>query len=52
MKMPDFIDQVVPLLADPPPSGEILVQGVHALRFAERDRMYAQRFADVNSMKW
>jgi hypothetical protein len=35
-----------------PPSGEILVQGVQALRFAERDSTYDQRFADVNSMQW
>lgn len=52
MKMSDFIDEIVPLLADPPPSGEILVQGVQALRFAERDSTYVQRFADVNSVKW
>ena len=34
------------------PEGEILVQGVQALRFAERDSAYDQRFADVNSMQW
>jgi hypothetical protein len=27
MPLKDFIDQVMDLLADPPPSGEILVQG-------------------------
>ena len=52
MPLNDFIDQVMKLLADPPPSGEILVQEVQALRFAERDSTYVQRFADVNSMQW
>jgi uncharacterized oxidoreductase len=52
MPLADFISEVMDLLADPPPSGEILVQGVLALRFAERDSTYDQRFADVNSMQW
>jgi uncharacterized oxidoreductase len=52
MPLADFIGEVMDLLADPPPSGEILVQGVQALRFAERDSTYDQRFADVNSMQW
>ncbi len=52
MPLPAFISEVMDLLADPPPSGEILVQGVQALRFAERDSTYDQRFAEVNSMQW
>ncbi len=52
MPLDDFLGQVMGLLADPPPSGEILVPGVEPLRFAECDSTYAQRFADVNSMQW
>jgi hypothetical protein len=52
MPLDDFIDEVLRLLADPPPSGEIAVPGVHALRYAERDGTYEQRFNDVNTMVW
>lgn len=49
MPMADFIHEAMDLLKEPPPSGEILVQKVHALRFAERNDNYIQVFRDVNS---
>jgi uncharacterized oxidoreductase len=52
MPLHDFVDQVMELLADPPPSSEILVPNVKPLRFAERDGTFEERFTDINSMQW
>ncbi|MGO4570091.1 hypothetical protein AB4Z52_34950 [Rhizobium sp. 2YAF20] len=44
-----FIPEVMELLADPhPPGGEILVERVKALRWAEKNGDYGQKFALLN----
>ncbi|WP_118856873.1 SDR family oxidoreductase [Sphingomonas mesophila] len=41
----EFADEVMGLLAQQPTPPEILVQNVHPLRFAERDRTFEERLA-------
>ncbi len=49
MPLADYIAEVMQLLGDPhPPRGEILVERVKALRFAERSGNYEQTFALLN----
>ncbi len=51
MKMTDFIAEVMKILKSPPASGEILVEGVKALRNAEKDGKYEKVFETVNSIE-
>ncbi len=48
MPLADFIAETMDLLKDPPPSGEILVDRVHALRFAEKNGNYDAIFQNMN----
>ncbi len=48
MPLDEYIAEVMELLKNPPPSGEILVQRVHPLRFAERKGNYEQVFEGMN----
>jgi uncharacterized oxidoreductase len=50
MKMEDFIAAVMPLLSHPPESGEVIIEQVEPLRYAERDEKYPELFKQVNSM--
>lgn len=49
MPLADYIAQTMTLLRNPPPSGEILVERVKVLRFAEKNGNYDQVFQTVNS---
>ncbi len=50
MPLDDYVAEVMQALADPrPPRGEVLVSRVRALRFAEQDGAYDQRFALLNA---
>ena len=49
MPLAEFIAEVMQLLGNPhPPRGEILVERVKALRWAERNSDYEQKFALLN----
>jgi uncharacterized oxidoreductase len=49
MPLADFIAEVMQILRDPhPPRGEILVERVKALRWAEKNGDYEQKFALLN----
>jgi uncharacterized oxidoreductase len=49
MSLAEFIAEVMQLLGDPhPPRGEILVERVKALRWAEKNGDYEQKFALLN----
>jgi hypothetical protein len=49
MPLDDYVAEVIQVLSDPrPPHGEVLVPRVRALRFAELDGAYEQRFALLN----
>ena len=48
MPLAEYIEETMALLADPPASGEILVQRVHPLRFAERNGNYDQVYDGLN----
>lgn len=49
MPLADYISETMMLLENPPVSGEILVQRVHPLRYAERNGNFDQVFAGLNS---
>lgn len=49
MPLTDYVAEVMQRLGDPnPPLGEILVERVKALRWAEKKDLYAQTFAGMN----
>lgn len=48
MPLADFISETMDLLKSPPPSGEILVERVRALRFAEKDGSYEHIYTNMN----
>ncbi|TYL42916.1 SDR family oxidoreductase [Dickeya sp. ws52] len=48
MPLPDFIDETLALLSQQPQLDEIVVDRARALRFAERDGVYAERFWAFN----
>lgn len=48
MPLADFISETVAIIDAPPPSGEILVQRVEPLRWAERNGNYDQIFGTLN----
>ncbi len=48
MPLTDYLEETLELLRNPPPSGEILVQRVHAARFAESEGKYDQLYAERN----
>ncbi len=49
MPLADYIDEVMRLLSDPEPSrGEVLVERVKALRWAEKNHVYEQMFMALN----
>jgi uncharacterized oxidoreductase len=49
MPLADYIAEVMQLLRDPtPPRGEILVERVTALRWAETNGVYERTFAALN----
>ena len=49
MPLAEYVAEVMQLLGNPdPPGGEVLVQRVQALRRAERDGAYEQRFTALN----
>lgn len=49
MPLADYIAETMTLLKNPPPNGEILVERVKMLRFAEKNGNYDQVFTTVNS---
>lgn len=49
MPLADFIEETMALLAQGPEDGEVLVERVHPLRYAEQRGMAAQMFGLVNS---
>ncbi len=49
MPLAEYIAESMALLAEPPASGEILVQRVHPLRFAEKKGSYERVFEGLNS---
>ena len=49
MPLPDFIAETMQHLANPPASGEILVEKVQPLRFAEKNGNYDQVFGGLNA---
>ena len=49
MPLADFITETMQILANPPASGEILVERVHPLRFAEKNGNYDKIFQGMNS---
>lgn len=49
MPLADYIAETLTLLKNPPPSGEILVERVKPLRFAEKNGNYDQIFPMVNA---
>ena len=49
MPLAEYIAESVPLLADPPSSGEILVERVRFLRFAETSGTYEKVFEGMNN---
>jgi uncharacterized oxidoreductase len=48
MPLADYIAETVQLIANPPASGEILVERVKPLRWAEKNGNYEQIFANLN----
>ncbi|MEI7254137.1 SDR family oxidoreductase [Dickeya dadantii] len=48
MPLPDFIDETLALLSQQPVADEIVVERARALRFAEREGAYAERFRAFN----
>lgn len=51
MPLADYVQEVMQLLAEPnPPQGEILVQRVQPLRWAERAGEYEARYAALNAL--
>jgi len=49
MSLADYIAEVMAILGDrEPPRGEILVERVKALRWAEKNGRYEQIFAAIN----
>ncbi len=49
MPLDEYIAETMSLLQNPPPSGEILVERVHPLRFAEKNGNYDQVFSRMNA---
>lgn len=49
MPLADYISETLALLKNPPPSGEILVERVKALRYAEKNGNYEQVFQGLNA---
>ncbi len=49
MPLDEYISETMQLLKNPPPSGEILVERVHPLRFAEKSGNYDQVFQGMNT---
>ena len=49
MPLADYIEETLTLLKNPPPSGEILVERVKPLRFAEMNGNYEGIFTAVNT---
>ncbi len=49
MPLADYIEETLTLLKNPPPSGEILVERVKPLRFAEKNGNYEGIFTAVNT---
>ena len=49
MSVDDFIDEALSLLAGQPDAGEIVVEAARSVREAERNGVYAELFAAVNS---
>ena len=50
MPLADYISETVSLIDNPPASGEILVERVLPLRWAEKNGNYEQLFDSINSM--
>ena len=48
MPLADYIKETVAILADPPASGEVVIERVRSRRFAERDGNYDTFYADWN----
>jgi uncharacterized oxidoreductase len=48
MPLADYISESVSLLENPPASGEILVERVKPLRWAEKNGSYDQIFSNLN----
>ena len=48
MPLAEYISETMPLLRNPPPSGEILIERVRSRRFAERNGEYDQAYAHWN----
>jgi len=48
MPLAEYISETMPLLKNPPPSGEILVERVRSRRFAEQNGEYDQSYAHWN----
>jgi uncharacterized oxidoreductase len=49
MPLPDFIDETLALLSQQPQADEVVVDRARALRFAEREGAYAERFRAFNT---
>ncbi len=50
MPLDEFIHETIELLKNPPPTGEIAVQRVAGLRFAEKNGNFDQIFGAINSL--
>jgi uncharacterized oxidoreductase len=50
MPLADYVDEVMKLLSDrSPPGGEVLVERVKRLRWAERSGSYEHVFSNLNA---
>lgn len=48
MPLAEYISETMALLKNPPPSGEILVERIRSVRFAERNGEYDETYAKRN----
>ena len=52
MPLPEYIAETMEQIKNPPPSGEILVERVKPLRFAERNGNFDEMFAALNGLQF
>ena len=52
MPLPEYIAETMAQIKNPPPSGEILVERVKPLRFAERNGNFDEMFAAINGLQF